>query len=124
MLKGPMDYIPPVEVEVIATRKAIPLHENEGIYIRNVKNGKVRSVIGQTYMMGEDEELWSKSIPPMIKTLLSKNRDAMADRGEWINPEKEKRKDAAAAAATKNKDVDVDDWDATRVVTFQVSGVI
>ncbi len=58
MLKGPMEYIPPVEVEVIATRKAIPLHENEGIYIRNVKTGKVRAVIGQTYMMGEDEELW------------------------------------------------------------------
>jgi len=46
-------------------------------------------------MLKEDEELWSKNLPPMIRTLLSRNRDAMADRGEWINPEKEKRKDAA-----------------------------
>jgi hypothetical protein len=53
----------------------------------------------------------------MIKTLLSRNRDAMADRGEWINPEKEKRKDASSKA----KEVEViDDWDPTRVVTFQV----
>jgi hypothetical protein len=59
----------------------------------------------------------AKSIPPMIKTLLSRNRDAMADRGEWINPEKEKRKDASSKA----KEVEViDDWDPTRVVTFQV----
>lgn len=121
MLKGPMEYIPPVEVEVISTRKATPLHENEGIYIRNVKTGKVRAVIGQTYMMGEDEELWSKSLPPMIKTLLSRNRDAMADRGEWINPEKEKRKDAS----TKARDCEgVDEWDPTRVVTFQVGGFL
>ena len=32
MLKGPMEYIPTVEVEVVQTREAIPLHENEGIY--------------------------------------------------------------------------------------------
>ncbi len=50
-------------------------------------------------MLKEDEELWSKNLPPMIRTLLSRNRDAMADRGEWINPEKEKRKDAAHAKA-------------------------
>ena len=119
MLKGPTEYIPPVEVEVITTRKAIPLHENEGIYARNVKTGKVRAVIGQTYMMGEDEELWAKSLPPMVKTLLSRNRDAMADRGEWINPEKEKRKDAAAQAKNDGEPI-IGDWDPTRVVTFQV----
>jgi major vault protein len=119
MLKGPMEYIPPVEVDVITTRKAIPLHENEGIYIRNFKTGKVRAVIGQTYMMGEDEELWAKSIPPMVKTLLSRNRDTMADRGEWINPEKEKRKDASAKSKSDGE-VIIDDWDPTRVVTFQV----
>lgn len=120
MLKGPIEYIPPVEVEVITTRKAIPLHENEGIYVRNVKTGRVRSVIGQTYMLKEDEEMWAKSISPLIKTLLSKNRDAMADRGEWINPEKEKRKDAAAQNKARIEGDIIDDWDATRVVTFQV----
>jgi major vault protein len=51
MLKGPMEYIPTVEVEVVTTRKAIPLHENEGIYVRNIKSGSVRSVIGHSYML-------------------------------------------------------------------------
>ena len=51
MLKGPMEYIPTVEVEVVTTRQAIPLHENEGIYVRNIKSGGVRAVIGHTYML-------------------------------------------------------------------------
>ena len=51
MLKGPMEYMPTVEVEVVTTRQAIPLHENEGIYVRNTKTGGVRAVIGQTYML-------------------------------------------------------------------------
>ena len=51
MLKGPMEYIPTIEVEVLTTRQAIPLHENEGIYVRNIKSGGVRSVIGHTYML-------------------------------------------------------------------------
>lgn len=115
MIKGPIEYIPPVKVQVLTTRKAIPLHENEGIYVRNTKTGSVRAVIGETYMLGEDEELWRKSMPTMIRTLLNKNRDACADRGEWINPEKEKRK-AGGAVATQESVLD----DETRVVTFQV----
>lgn len=31
MIRGPSEYIPPVEVEVIDRRKAIPLDNNEGI---------------------------------------------------------------------------------------------
>ncbi len=129
MLKGPTEYIPPVQVEVVATRKAMPLHESEGIYVRNTKTGAVRAVIGQTYMLGEDEELWEKKMPAMIRTLLSKNRDAMADRGEWINPEKEKRKEKAAGGSGGNVQQQISqaspsslgaDMDLTRVVTFQV----
>ncbi len=117
MLKGPTEYIPPVQVVVVARRKAIPLHDNEGIYVRNTKTGGVRAVIGQTYMLGEDEELWEKKIPAMVSALLNKNRDAMADRGDWVNPQKENKKDkergeGAGAAAAAN--------DPTRVVTFQV----
>ena len=41
MLKGPAEYIPPVEVEVVTKRRAIPLHENEGIYVRNSNTGQV-----------------------------------------------------------------------------------
>eukprot|EP00092_Neocalanus_flemingeri_P014299 GFUD01015420.1.p1 GENE.GFUD01015420.1~~GFUD01015420.1.p1 ORF type:complete len:861 (+),score=260.41 GFUD01015420.1:161-2743(+) len=113
MLKGPMEYIPPVEVEVVSKRRAIPLHENEGIYIRNTNTGQVRAVIGRTYMMGEDEELWEKNLPTIVRTLISAQRDTAADRGDWINPNKEKKK--------KKDDLEDEEvFDASRVVTFQV----
>lgn len=41
MIRGPVEYVPPVEVEVLMKRQAIPLDENEGIYVRDVKTGKV-----------------------------------------------------------------------------------
>lgn len=41
MIRGPAEYVPPVEVEVIMKRTAIPLDENEGIYVRDIKTGKV-----------------------------------------------------------------------------------
>ena len=62
MLKGPMEYIPTVEVEVVQTREAIPLHENEGIYVRNIKSGGVRAVIGRTYMLKVRLEVFLKLV--------------------------------------------------------------
>jgi major vault protein len=41
MISGPAEYVPGVEVEVLNKRTAIPLDINEGIYVRNVKTGKV-----------------------------------------------------------------------------------
>jgi hypothetical protein len=41
MIRGPVEYVPPVEVEVLMKRQAIPLDENEGIYVRDIKTGKV-----------------------------------------------------------------------------------
>ena len=81
MIRGPTEYVPPVEVEVVARRKAIPLDENEGIYIRDIKTGKVRAVCGQTYMLTHDEELWEKELPPAVEKLLSGGKDPLADRG-------------------------------------------
>ena len=46
MIRGPLEYVPPVEVEVATKRKAIPLDENEGIYVRDIKTGKVGGVDG------------------------------------------------------------------------------
>eukprot|EP00092_Neocalanus_flemingeri_P005149 GFUD01005538.1.p1 GENE.GFUD01005538.1~~GFUD01005538.1.p1 ORF type:complete len:863 (-),score=254.03 GFUD01005538.1:183-2771(-) len=111
MLKGPQEYIPSVEVEVVTRRKAIPLHENEGIYVRSTKTGQVRAVKGQTYMLDEDEELWEKNLPAIVRTLLSSDRDTAADRGDWVNPSKEKK---------KKDENDVSNWDASKVITFQV----
>lgn len=81
MIRGPCEYVPPVEVEVVAHRKAIPLDENEGIYVRDIKTGKVRAVCGQTYMLNQDEELWEKVLPPAVEDLLSHGCDPLANRG-------------------------------------------
>ncbi|XP_055050311.2 major vault protein [Misgurnus anguillicaudatus] len=80
MLRGPIEYVPPATVEVLLRREAIPLDENEGIYVRDIKTGKVRAVIGQTYMLTHDEELWEKDLPANVETLLGQARDPLADR--------------------------------------------
>ncbi|CAF0946336.1 unnamed protein product [Didymodactylos carnosus] len=71
MIRGPIDYIPAVESEVVLRRKAIPLDMNEGIYVRDVKTGKIRSVIGNTYLLTENEELWEKDLPEQVEQLLN-----------------------------------------------------
>ncbi|XP_059146176.1 major vault protein-like isoform X2 [Physella acuta] len=100
MIRGPKEYVPPVEVEVVMKRQAIPLDENEGIYVRDIKTGKVRAIQGETYMISQDEELWAKELPPTVESLLAV--DHMAERSE--------RK---ADAAPKPRDK-------TRVVSFRV----
>ena len=72
------EYIPSAQVEVVTRRKAIPLDENEGIYVRHIKTGRVRAVIGETYMLTHDEELWQKELPKQVEDLLT--RDALAER--------------------------------------------
>lgn len=74
MIYGPTDYVPPVEVEIIERRKKIALDENEGIYVRDIRTGRVRSVVGETYMLKPSEELWSKDLPKEVETLLAKEK--------------------------------------------------
>ena len=59
MIRGPTRYTIPVEVEVIERRKAVALDSNEGIYVRDTKEGTVRAVYGghQAYMLKVHEEL-------------------------------------------------------------------
>jgi len=80
MIKGPKEYVPPVQVDVVMKRQAIPLDENEGIYVRDIKSGKVRAVQGETYMISQDEELWAKELPPTVESLLAAGKDPLADR--------------------------------------------
>jgi major vault protein len=80
MIKGPCDFVPSVNEEVVSLSKATPLDENEGIYVRDIKSGKVRAVIGHTYMLNQDEELWNKNLPEEVEALLAK--DALANRGQ------------------------------------------
>jgi len=82
MIRGPIEYVPPVEVEVVCKRVAVPLDENEGIYVRDTKTGKVRAITGETYMLNQDEELWEKDLPPGVEALLAQDKDPLADRGQ------------------------------------------
>ncbi|XP_066484436.1 major vault protein [Tiliqua scincoides] len=84
LIRGPLEYVPPVEVEVLERRRSIPLAENEGIYVRDIKTGKVRAVIGQTCMLSQDEELWEKELPPYMEALLVTGRDPVVDRSREV----------------------------------------
>jgi len=97
MIKGPCDYIPPIEVEILEKRRVIPLDENEGIYVRDLNTGKVRSVIGEAYMLKSNEELWEKELPDGVEDLLSQR--------EYSGNSKVSRK--------------VESRDKTRVVTYR-----
>jgi major vault protein len=73
MIYGPCDYVPPVNVEILETRHTIPLDRNEGIYIRDIKTGKVRAHIGSSYMLKSDEEKWEKDLPSVVEEVLAAN---------------------------------------------------
>ncbi|XP_022080631.1 major vault protein-like isoform X2 [Acanthaster planci] len=77
MIHGPISYIPPVQVQVIdqgdgaLVRRAIPLNDMEGIYVRNLKTGEVRAVMGpDSYLLTEHEQLWEKELPSLVLTIL------------------------------------------------------
>jgi len=72
MIRGPRDYIPTIQVEILESRKSIPLDKKEGIYVKDLDTGAVRSVIGETYLLQENEALWSKEVLPEIEALLHK----------------------------------------------------
>lgn len=74
LFKGPGDYIPPIDVKILEKRAAIPLHKNEGIYIRDEKTGEIRAQIGSTYMLKAHESLWEKELPEEYEQLLQKER--------------------------------------------------
>jgi len=81
-IHGPCDYIPPVEVEILEKRRVIPLDENEGIYVRDIKTGRVRSVIGESYMLKSYEELWAKELPTVVEEVVSKETAANKGRAQ------------------------------------------
>jgi len=83
MIYGPVDYVPPTQLEIVEKRKAIPLDENEGIYVRDIKTGHVRQVTGPTsYRLKPNEELWAKELPKAVEELLAKERTDSESAGE------------------------------------------
>lgn len=63
---------------------------------------QVRAIIGATYMLTQDEELWAKELPPAVEELLAEGKDPLADRSDRSRP----------GAGLKR--------DKTRVVTYRV----
>lgn len=59
-------------------------------------------MIGHTYMLTQDEELWEKDLPPNVEALLGARLDPLADRSD---------RGQQAPAALREK---------TRVVSFRV----
>lgn len=73
MIQGPLDFIPPIQIKVVEIRKAIPLAENDGVYVRNFRSGEVRLIKGpQTYLLSSNEYLWAKPIDILVEELLTK----------------------------------------------------
>lgn len=73
MIKGPCRFIPAIEIEIVEKRSVIPLDENEGIYVRDTKTGTVRSIIGKSYLLESNEELWAKELSPIEEEILAKS---------------------------------------------------
>ena len=82
MINGPRDYIPPIQVEVVELRRAIPLDKNEGIYVRDTQTGELKVVSGpQAYMLSPYEELWEKELPDIVESLLFQNDGSLGTGG-------------------------------------------
>merc|ERR1712196_270850 len=117
MVNGPIEYIPELSVTVLEQRKAIPLDANEGVYVRDLTTGQVRAVVGETYMLKANEELWEKDLPAEVENLLEVQKlgntyvPAKLDDSKLIGDVKSLK---ATSAFYKNK------RDKTRVVKFRV----
>ncbi|KAH0626419.1 hypothetical protein JD844_001385, partial [Phrynosoma platyrhinos] len=114
LIRGPLEYVPPTEVEVLEQRRSIPLAENEGIYVRDIKTGKVRAVIGHTYMLSQEEELWEKDLPSHVEDLLTSERNPVVDRSrdasDGSNPVYRDRTRAVSYRVPHNAAVQVYDY--------------
>ena len=100
MIDGPCEYVPPVEVEIVEKRRSIPLDVTEGIYVRDIRSGKVRAHIGASYRLLPYEELWEKELSPVTESLLARG-DTTSSSADEV---------AAAKKVVRDR---------TRVVTFR-----
>lgn len=71
IVRGPREFVIPLELKLIKERKAYPLNEHEGIYIRNISTGEINVVTGQTYLLSANEVLWEKELNPEVETLIN-----------------------------------------------------
>ncbi len=50
-------------------------------------------MIGHTYMLTQDEELWQKELPENVEELLTSSRDPLANRSTRVPPSESKQRD-------------------------------
>jgi len=67
-------------LQILEKRQAIALAENEGVYIRDIKTGKVRAHTGSSYLLNADEELWEKELSPTVEELVKRLNGANRDK--------------------------------------------
>jgi len=123
MIYGPCEYILPTNVSFLEKRKAIPLDEAEGIYVRNIKTGEVRAITGKTYMLEPHEELWQMELSQTVEELIS--RQITGETFQAPRPAPNDPRTSSASSAWRG-DIAYESTgrkitrDKTRVVSFRV----
>ncbi|KAH9597772.1 Major vault protein [Trypanosoma melophagium] len=79
LVRGPCSYIPPLEVRVVERRERMLLGGNNGVYVRNIRTGRITAMHGQALMLSEDEVLWEKPIDPLVRRLLASQQLSVYD---------------------------------------------
>ena len=75
VIRGPRNFIPTINIEILEKRAALPLGDNEGVYVRSKKTGEVRLEKGkQTFLLQPDEVFWEKELVPDLETLIAYNQ--------------------------------------------------
>ncbi|XP_065828200.1 major vault protein-like [Oscarella lobularis] len=114
MIEGPTSYVPPTQVVVERQSKAIPLGENEGVYVQDTQTGAVIAVMGpQSYLLKEHEQLFEKKLPDDVEEMLR--------RGGAIGDD-DIRKVAYFESSIDPSLVRSGARDATRVVSYRCPG--
>lgn len=113
LIKGPLEYTPPIQVKIAEKRKAIPLDTDEGIYVQNTRTGEIRAHIGSTYLLGADEVLWAKELPEETEVLLAQEIKGLP----YIPPSI----DARGNLVYEKPDISNYKRDKTRVISYHIA---
>ncbi|KEG06436.1 putative major vault protein [Trypanosoma grayi] len=103
LVRGPRSYIPPLEVRVVEKRETMLLTGSRGVYVRNIRTGRITSVHGKALLLNEDEVLWEKPIDPLVHRLLAAEHISVYD-----------------AHALKASEEEVERYTSHAVVSFKV----
>lgn len=73
VIRGPVIFTPNENVEVIKPLNVISLDQEEGIYIKDLKTGKIQLIKGPTqFMLDAHQEFYEKKLTPMAEKILSR----------------------------------------------------